>query len=195
MEPILDLFVPFQDNLLQSYHADQCIQLLQGSILSDRVLEFDQENTYRRAELQFPTPGVFEDSPITVLPTVSSTAYRDLGDGILRLNCDVVVATPSITTRLGTQTFTMTNGLSSVITLVPGFDIRFNEDLPGGDFSFTIEFIADPAVDWNHILFMAEANKWSIPDPELREIHREDSFWNNRLAALLMNAIENSNNG
>jgi hypothetical protein len=195
MVPILDLFVPYRDNLLQSHYTNQCIELIQGSIVSDRFEAFDTLNTYTKAPLQYPTPGVVEDSPIKVISTVAEDAFTNYGDGILRLNCDVIVGTPSITTRLGTQTFTMTNGLSSVITLLDGFDIRFNQPLPGGDFSFTIEFTAEPNVDWQRILELAESQKWSIPDADLRNIYNQDAFWNNRLAALLLNAVENSTDG
>jgi len=192
MEPILDLFIPFRDNLLQSFYSEEMLDLLLSSDLRTRTLEFDPVNTYERSTMQFPEPGFDTDSPVTIVPLVGPTAFTDFGDGILRLICNVVVATPSITTRFGTQNFTMTNNLSSIITLTPGFDIRFQGALPGGDFSFFVEFTADPRVDWEALLIQADNGNWNFEDPELREMYKEDAFWNNRLAALLLNAVENS---
>lgn len=194
----VDALVPFGDNLLRSFQIEQLIQLVLRSCLRERLLEGDALNTYEKANLEYPLPGTYwnaDDLPATTRLNAFSTpqSFLQAGKGDITFNCTVDPGALTCTvdnTRV--ETFTYANNLTSRIELLPGFEIQFKGDIGGSPFTFLVNFVTDPAVNWRETLARAQNVSWRWNDPELREIAEQDPLWTNKLAAYVVSAIEDN---
>jgi len=194
-EPIIDMLVPYSDQLLRGFQIESLIQLVLNSDLLERAQTFDPINTYDNP-LLFPTPGNYVSAglppDVRIKFTNASTAFKRAGTGRFTANCSVDPSTGSFTSQFGATSFTVTNNLSSSITVRPGFDIRFQGPLGVVPFQVNIEYVVSPRMDLVGLLLVVDGRKYPWDSPELRDIYLTDPLWVNRMAALTMSVVEGS---
>jgi hypothetical protein len=193
----IDVLIPFGDNLLRAYHIEELIQLVLKSPLRDRLLALDPVNTYEKANLEYPVPGdyVGEVVPegVRVVSNIARDAFTNLGNGspIFKCAVDPVGGTVTVDDNL-IIAFTAANNLTSEIEIAPGFVIQFQGPLGVTPFTFSINFVTDPRVDWRATLNRARMTPWNWQDIDLRNIAEQDPLWTNQLSAYVMAAIEDN---
>ena len=193
---MLDVLVPFQDNLLRAYYSEELIKLILKSPFRDRLLEFDPLNTYEKTDLVFPEPGeaitfLEEPTPMTIHTAADEEVLLQDGRGSVALDCSADPVTEVLTHNFGTEDFTVTNGLSSHIVLLPGLTIRLQSDFATADpYVFKYTYSIRPRVDWIDMLRKAGDVDRIWADPELKNIWDKDPLWTNRLAAFAVSTVE-----
>jgi len=191
--PIIDLLVPFGDNLFASFRIEQLVKLLLISDFRGRALELDTVNTYDKTVLSFPEPSATATpTPVDVLFFDDVEKLAEETEGIVSVDVDVDPGALSVTVEGETTLFTYVNNLSSLIKIRPARDIRLQGDLPALPFSFTVTYVAEPLIDWNEILERVNSRDYVFPDPDLRNVFREDPSWINHISSVIMNAVEGS---
>jgi hypothetical protein len=193
VDGLISILVPYGDKLYRTFHIEECVQLLLMSELRERALEFDPINTYEKSNMVYPTAGEFVDELGSgrVQFFTDEGALRALGTGDVQIECEVDSGAMTLTTLDGVFDYTLTNNQSSEIELRTGLKIRLYGPLPGGTFSFTVSYIDDTFVEWGTILQNIE-NLKTIPwqDGDLKEVWDKDIYWVNRMAAIILNAVE-----
>lgn len=191
----LNVLVPYKDQILRSFQVEQLVRLLLASTLRGRALALDPINTYEKSTLMFPEPGSLN----TALPgtsrlvhMTSPSAFEDYGNGQVVFSCAVNPAAGTFTSVDGVQSFTVSNNLSSIITVTGGFQIRFQGALGGAPFTFDLAYTADPTMRWMRLLANIKAMEHIWLDEDLRNIYVEDVYWQNQIAAVIMNSVENA---
>jgi hypothetical protein len=194
-EPILDILVPYPDMLLRGFQIESLVQLIRKSDLAERLREFDQVNTYS-SPLTLPQPGNVVSAGLPAGLRIqfrdSLSSFQDAKEGRFIANCTVDPNTGSFVSQYGATSFTVNNNLSSLITVRPGFDLRFQGPIGVAPFQFDIEYIANPRIDWVALLAQVDGKRYSWDDADLRDIYLNDPLWVNRLAALTMSVVEGS---
>jgi hypothetical protein len=189
----LNILVPYKDQYLRSFQVEQVTKLIFRSVLRDRAAAYDPVNSYEKSTLAFPEPGDFHSDLPTGVRIKFLTSQDTLAEvGQVIYNCTVDPVGGTFTTAAGVRTFTVTNNLSSVITIENGFKLRLQGDLGVVPFSFDIWYVANPQVNWPGILaaLSRETHVWM--DDELKKTYDEDPFWINKIAAVALHAVENS---
>jgi hypothetical protein len=192
-EQVIDVLVPFGDILLRSFSIDELIKLLLVSDLRQQALDFDPINTYEKSTMERPEPGSTHDSDdIDVFFMTDPDAFLVQGQGDLIVECVVDPTVGTFTTDFGVEDFTVTNNLSSIITIAEGFSLRLQGAQPVSQYSFKIRYVADPRIDWEHLIWsLSQLNiKWT--SEELRETWETDFNWINRVSAVVLNAARGS---
>lgn len=191
----LNALVPYTDQILRSFQVEQLVHLVLVSSLRERALQLDPVNTYEKTSLMFPPPGTINsDLPnnTRVMPIMSPDAFDDYGSGQVVFKCSVNPATSTFSTVHGLHTFTMSGNLSSLIPITGGFWIRFKGDIGSNPFTFELAYIAEPVMNWLRVWSTISnmSHKWT--DSELKDIYTTDLYWQNRLSAVILSAVENS---
>jgi hypothetical protein len=193
---IINTLVPYEDNLFRSFQIDQLIKLVLQSEVRDRFLEFDDFNTYQQVNLLFPEAGEFTDATgVRFVFLTEEDAHENLGQGLVKFDCELDPSAKTLTTQFDTHTYTITNNLSSPIELAEGFVIRLQGAQPSVTQFFQIEYVAKLSVDWVSLLNTLENSNLNLKDDELRTIWNEDPSWINRISAVVQYAVENAFRG
>jgi hypothetical protein len=192
--PVIDLLVPFGDNLFRSFRIEQLTQLLLRSDLRDRALESDPINTYEKAVIDFPGPAQFAtDAPMDIVFINNPAIIRQAEEGTTTVNCEVDPVAKTLTTEFGVQSFTHADNLTSSIPIIPGRDIRLQGPLPALTFTFILSYVNPVGTDWPRLVQRVDSGNYQFQDAELRRIFQEDINWVNRVSAIVLLAVENSN--
>jgi hypothetical protein len=187
---VIDILVPYRDNLFTAYRIEQLIQLLLVSDLKDRLLEFDPVNLYQTATLSFPPASATNTtSPVDVL-YFNEVAEETEGLQDVVVDIDPILFEATINSIV--IPFSYTNSLSSLIEVLQGREIRLHGVLPALPFSFVIHYVGTVHVDWRALLDRIALRRFVFEDPDLRKMFEEDVNWINRIAALTMSTLEGS---
>jgi len=190
---VLDTLVPYSDQFLTSFRTEQLINLLSKSTLAARASAYDPISTYSKSTLEFPEAGDFHSAlPTGVRMQFYTADTALLTQGQVLYKCTVDPGAGTFTSRTGTSTFTVTNNITSLITIDIGFRIRLKGDLGASPFDVDIWYVADPTTNWSQLLQNLQAMEHVWTDEDLRDIYINDPFWLNKIAAVTMSAVENS---
>jgi hypothetical protein len=198
VEGVINTLVPYIDNLYRPVHIEECVQLLLMSDLRDRALAFDPINTYEKTKMLYPTPGEFDNlSPSARIRYFTDPgALLALGTGDIQIDCTYDGTGLDITTKDGVFPFIISNNQSSVVELKEGLKFRMYGPFSAGTSSFSITYVDSPRIEWGTILTNLEAlGSLSWQDSELRQVWDTDINWINRVAAVILNAVEHSEAG
>ena len=192
---MLDVLVPFNDELLRAVYAEHILQLILGSQHADRALSLDPLNTYRKCTLQFPDPGdgliaVDIDDSLEVYTQADDALIRASGQGQIVLECLLQPGVGSLQAGEEIYTFTITNGQTSKILLSPGLAVRFRGPCGGAAYEFLYTYTLPASLDWASVWESAQGVRpvWSTKD--LRDTWDTDPRWEAKLAAFAMSAVE-----
>jgi hypothetical protein len=180
---VLDVLVPPSLPVLE-YHfrIERLVQALLRSVLRERALAFDPVNTYEKVTLGYPEPGF----------ATSAVYPAFFGGGVtegLSFTAECILNPAGTFTVDGeTQTFTITDGLTSVLTLPQSKTVRFR-DIAVGDV-FQISFIPQLTAPLPWLVQRLESVEIVWPDAALRQIWQQDWYWLNRLSAAVLAVAE-----
>jgi len=190
---MVNVLVPYNDNLLRSLYVEELVQLTLRSSLRSRLLDLDPVQSYTKAPLLFPEPGAqykeIADS-LTFFTSADEDALRRRGQGEIYTMFSIDMGTSRFTSDFGSETFVMASGLSSPIILVPGLILQFRETTALPAHSGEYRYILRSSVDWPALLSRLQMSKpvWSSQD--LRQIWEQDVLWTDRIAAYVMSTVE-----
>ena len=192
---MLDALVPYNDQLLRAVYAERLTQFLVNSQLQDRALELDPVNGYNKSAPQFPTPGpeLIETNvtdPFSVHFVADVDTLFDRGNGRFELVCFVDAVAETLTYNAEVFNYTVTNGLSTKISIIPGLSIKMRSDFAASTYVFTIRYTLPPKLDWDALWRRVGNTKPVWTDPSLALIWEKDPRWDQRLAAYVMSAVE-----
>lgn len=193
--PMLGALTPYNDDLLRAVCAERLTQFLWSSELHDRAQAFDPNNSYDRVLLQFPLPGpeileIAVTDPFSITVIDDKDIILDRGDGRFELECVVDSMAQTLTCNNQVFTYTVTNGLSSKIGIIPGLSIRIRSDFAAANYRFIIRYTVPAALDWTMIRRRTEITTPVWTDPTLALIWSQDPRWDQRLAAYIMSTVE-----
>jgi hypothetical protein len=191
---LIDMLVPYGDELFRTYRIEQLVQLVLRSDMADRLEENDPVNLYTRAPLQFPEPSSTNtEAPVTITHLTDKAVTQFEQQGVHSV--EVTVNPGSLTLEsdvTGIVSFTYSNLLSNAIEILPGRSIRMQGPLPGTPFTFVINYVGDTLVDWPALIKLVDSQEYNWTDATLREFFQNDINWINRVAAVVLLAVENS---
>jgi hypothetical protein len=188
---MLDVLVPYNDNLLRAFRIEQLVQLLLLSSWRTQTLELDPINTYERATLTWPTAGGFySSSPMTILMTSIPAAFVTKGTGIIETTC-IINPAGTITYDGGTsKIFSYSNNLSSVVELYDGITIRLQGPLPVSSFSVNLTWVTELSTDWMGLLNNLTNLNLQWADADLRNCWDQSPLWAERLSAAVLSVAK-----
>jgi hypothetical protein len=188
------MLVPYGDELLRIFQIEQLTQLVLKSDMRQRLLEFDPVNLYTRAPLVFPTPGASNtDAPVSITHFEDKQVTKNEQQGLQIVEITVNPASLTLVSDpTGIVSFSYTNLLSNEIEILPGRSIRMQGPLPASPFTFCIEYIGTPAVDWPALIHRVDNRDYEWTDATLREFFQQDINWVNRVSAVVLLAVENT---
>ena len=186
-EAVIDLLIPASGDLWRFFQIEQVTQLILRSDLRTRALALDVLNTYEKAQLTYPTPGVSDNAPVSI-------TYQDTGvDETFRFaECRVDPVASTINVDDTVSSYALTNGLTSHITITSGLTMRMRGTFPVVPFYFAIVYTPRLVPDWSGLLTSLEGAELLWDDADLRTIWKEDFLWLNRISAVALSAVENS---
>lgn len=195
-QAMLSALVPYNnDEYLRAVYAEHLTQFLWNSQMRPRAVQLDPYNGYDKANMLFPAPGseVIKPSviePFEVIIVSNPEVLAGRGNGRFEMACVVNAVSNTLTYAGDSFSFTITNGLSSKIGLIPGMDLRIRSDFANTEYVFTIRHTLPERVIWDMIRDRVGKAKPVWTDPSLALIWEEDSRWDQRLAAYMMSTVE-----
>ena len=192
---MLAALVPYNDQFLRAVYAEHLTQFLWRSNLRDRAEEMDPVNSYEKATVQFPEPGseiidVGITDPFDVHVTADVDTLLERGDGRFELACLVDSGAQTLTYNNQVFSYTVSNGLSSKIGIIPGLSVKLRSDFAAPTYSFILRYTLPARLDWNALRESVGKTKPVWTDPVLALIWEEDPRWDQKLAAYVMSAVE-----
>lgn len=192
---MLAALTPYNDDMLRAVCAERLTQFLWASDLRERAADLDPNNSYDKAAMQFPEPGseIIEISvtdPFTITVVADEDVLLDRGDGRFELECVVDSLAQNLTYNSQVFSYTVTNGLSSKIGIIPGLDIKIRSDFAAAQYVFIIRHTLPASLDWSMIRRRTELTTPVWTDPSLALIWNQDPRWDQRLAAYVMSTVE-----
>jgi len=192
---MIEALTPYSDEYLRAVYAEYLTQFLWNSEQGDRARTFDPDNSYETAFPLFGAPGEYiipttVPDPFSVDIVVDYDVLRERGQGRVDLLCVVDSSAGTLTYRDTVFNYTVTNGMSSKIGIVPGLSIRMRSDFASLFYIFTIRATLPAALDWNFLRDRVSKTRPVWTDPSLARIWEEDPRWDQRLAAYVMSAVE-----
>jgi len=193
----IDALIPFGDNLLRSFQIEELIQLVLMSPFAQRLLDLDPLNSYSKARLEYPVPGVHHSAGlptgVRLLSSTTDNAFIEYGNGDISFECTVTPGAGTITVDNGPAiSFTSGNNLTSAIVIKPGFVIQLQGNIGASPFTFTVNFVSKLSIDWAGILRRVQLTKWEWRDSDLKNTAEEDPVWTRVLAAYVVDAVESN---
>lgn len=193
---MLEALMPLsrRDDLYRAKYAEEFVQLILRSRLRDRFLAWDPHNAYETATLQFPGLG---DSyrEITVGDLVVYTSADPLvlqrtEFGSRTFNLSIDTALQQVNFSGGSVSYTLTNGLSSHIVLIPGLTIRlrFNTTIPVHNVVYT--YSSGVLIDWVSLWDRVSKSEVTWSSPVLKDHWENNVLWTERLAAFILSTLE-----
>jgi hypothetical protein len=193
----IDTLIPREvgrDDMYRSFYIEETIKLVLRSALRDRLLAFEEVQSYTRSALLFPSPGFKYNSVVPI------QLYNDGGIDISRLRIsadvtggDTLTYTPysdnkGLTSEV--QAITFTNGQSNKLYIVDNkLWFRLRSGIPSS-FSIGMEIINTMTVNWETIFNNVKKTEYTFKDKYLESIYRDEPNWVDQLAAYIMDILE-----
>lgn len=190
-DPVLPVLVPYADQLLRAYHIEEFTGVVLRSVVRDQALTVDPVNTYEKTQLQWPAAGVRTQDLVSGLQsqfTEDTEVLRQNGTGTFDFGC-VVDPAGTFRSPYGVCSFTITNGLSTPIPILPGLSLQLFGTWPLTSFMFQVFVVLPVLVDWSGILTRIGSLQIQWLDPTLKSIWVTDPVWSNRVAAVALNTV------
>jgi len=190
-DPALPVLVPYTDELLRAYHIEEVTGLVLRSMVREQALAVDPVNTYEKTVLRWPPAAVQTQNLVSGMQTHFTEdvdILRQNGNGMFHFDC---IVDPSGTFRsvYGVCSFTITNGLSTPIPILPGLTLQLFGVWPVIPFTFQVFVVLPVVVDWSGIMARLETLRISWSDPALKSIWTSDPVWPNRMAAMVLDTV------
>lgn len=181
----LNTLAPGYQTLSGLFRIEQLVQLVLKSSLRERLLAFDPVNTYEKAALAWPVPGLAHNCPLPLF-------FNDSGrtDVAFAYTCTLLPGTLQWSTPEAAVTYTVTDGLTSFLPLSYDKVLRLRGPFIAPVYQFDVSYTPKLTMDW--ALLLAQLQACAIPwrDSELRAIWQDDFSWAEKLAAATQEIVE-----
>ena len=182
---VLNTLVPDYQTVSGFFRVEQLLQLVLRSSQRARLLEFDPVNTYEKAALAWPVPGLSHDCP---LPLFFSDSGRT--DVAFAYPCILLPGTLQWSTPEVSHTYTVTDGLTDFLPLSYDKRLRLRGPFTEPVYQFDVAYTPKLELDWSRLLAQLQGIKIPWQDTARRAVWQDDFSWVEKLAALTQETVE-----
>ena len=186
---VLDTLVPDYRAVTGLFRVEQLVQLVLRSSLRERLLAYDPINTYEKALIAYPSPGLAHTCPLPLFFTDSSR--RDVS---FAYSCMLSPLRLTWLTPDGVVAYTVTDGLTSHLPLSYDKTIRLRGPFPLAVYQLDVAYTPKLEMDWQALLVQLKTCVIPWQDNDLRAIWQGDFSWVEQLAAVVQEVVEANGN-